>query len=252
MVVLEIRNLSKYFGGLAAIESLDLNVVDSEILGVVGPNGAGKSTLFNVICGFLRPSKGKVLFKGEDISKLDTHEIARRGVGRTFQQTSLFMMSTVFENVLTGFHMNYRVGFWKTFLHTTAARKEEQIARQKSQEVLDFIGLGSQKDVIAQKLPYGNRKICGLATALAANPELLLMDEPMAGMNYAEIATMVKVIGELRARGLTIILVEHNMYAVRNLCDRIVVLNYGRKLAEGVPEEVLRNKEVIEVYIGRG
>jgi branched-chain amino acid transport system ATP-binding protein len=252
VVILEIRELSKYFGGVAAIDNLDLNVLDCEILGIVGPNGAGKSTLFNVISGFLRPSKGRVLFRGEDISKLETHEIARRGVGRTFQQTSLFMMSTVLENVLTGCHRNYRVGLWKTFLHTAAARKEEEVARQKSMEVLDFIGLVSQKNAIAQKLPYGNRKICGLGTALAANPELLLMDEPMAGMNYAEIATMVKIIGELRTRGLTIILVEHNMYAVRNLCDRIVVLNYGRKLAEGVPEEVLRNREVIEVYIGRG
>jgi branched-chain amino acid transport system ATP-binding protein len=235
MAILEIRNLSKYFGGVAAIDNLDLSVANSEILGIVGPNGAGKSTLFNVICGFFRPSKGKVFFKGEDISKLGTNEIARRGVGRTFQQTSLFMMLTVFENVLTGFHMNYRIGFWRTFLHTTAARKEEEVARQKTQEILDVVGLGSQKKVIAQQLPYGSQKISGVGIALAANPELLLMDEPMAGMNY-----------------LTIVLVEHNMHAVRSLCDRIVVLNYGQKLAEGVPEEVLRSKEVIEVYLGGG
>jgi branched-chain amino acid transport system ATP-binding protein len=252
MAILEIRNLSKYFGGVAAIDNLDLSVANSEILGIVGPNGAGKSTLFNVICGFFRPSKGKVFFKGEDISKLGTNEIARRGVGRTFQQTSLFMMLTVFENVLTGFHMNYRIGFWRTFLHTTAARKEEEVARQKTQEILDVVGLGSQKKVIAQQLPYGSQKISGVGIALAANPELLLMDEPMAGMNYAGITTMIKLIGELRGRGLTIVLVEHNMHAVRSLCDRIVVLNYGQKLAEGVPEEVLRSKEVIEVYLGGG
>jgi branched-chain amino acid transport system ATP-binding protein len=251
MALLEIRNLHKYFGGLAAVDALDFDVFNSEIVGLIGPNGAGKTTLFNVICGFHTATSGKVIFNGEEITRLKPHQIAGMGIGRTFQATTLFMEATVFDNVVTGFHKNYNASRWETFLHTPSARKEEDAIRQKAMEILEFMGLASLKGETAQDLPHGHQRVLGICIALATNPTLLLLDEPVTGMNPGETLTMIGLIRQLRDRGIAIVMVEHDMKAVMSLCDRITVLSYGKKIAEGLPEEIRGNKEVIEAYLGR-
>lgn len=250
-MILEVKKLNKYFGGLAAISELDLNVVDTEILGLIGPNGAGKTTLFNVISGFFPLTNGKVTFDGQDITWLRAHEIARLGISRTFQATNLFMRLSVLDNVFTGYHLSYKTNRLKRILRTPIALREEELLRQKATEILEFMGLIPQKDEIAANLPHGHQRILGVCMALATHPKLLLLDEPVTGMNATETQNMINLIKQIRERGITIVLVEHDMKAVMNLCDRIVVLNYGQKIAEGLPEEIRENKEVIEAYLGR-
>jgi branched-chain amino acid transport system ATP-binding protein len=249
-IILEVKKLSKQFGGLDAISQLDLSVVDSEILGLIGPNGAGKSTLINVISGFFPSTRGKVMFDGRDITGLKAHEIARLGISRTFQAPTLFMGISVLDNVFTGYHMAYKTSIWKRLLRSPSALKEEGLLRQRAMEMLEFMGLASLKDELAANLPHGHQRILSVCIALAANPRLLLLDEPVTGMNASEIQTMMDLIRRIRDRGITIIVIEHNMQVVMNLCDRIVVLNYGRKIAEGLPSEIRGNKEVIEAYLG--
>jgi len=251
MALLEIRGLSKYFGGLAALSEVDLDVFESEILGVIGPNGAGKTTLFNVITGLLPPTSGRVRFKGEDITGLRADQIARRGIGRTFQASVLFGQATVFENVFTAFHMHYQQPGWKAFLRAPSARAEEELIRRRVMEVLEFMGLAPLKDELAMNLPHGHQRALGICLALATNPKLLLLDEPVTGMNPVETTTMVELIRKMRDGGTTIVIVEHDMRAIMSLCDRIAVLNYGRKIAEGSPEEIRNNQQVIEAYLGK-
>lgn len=251
MAVLEIRSLSKYFGGLAAVSELDMDVSEAEILGLIGPNGAGKTTLFNLISGFFPVTSGEVRFQGEAIDHLKPHERARLGIGRTFQQSVLFMGSTVFENVFTGFHMSYKTGLVRQFLHTAAARQEQRAVELQTREILDFMGLTHLSEELAANLSHGHQRILSICVALASNPQILLLDEPVTGMNPAETANTIELIRQLRERGRTIVLVEHDMKAVMGLCDRIVVLNYGKKIAEGLPDEIKENKEVIEAYLGR-
>jgi branched-chain amino acid transport system ATP-binding protein len=250
MALLEVRNLSKHFGGLSALSELDLDIFDSEILGVIGPNGAGKSTFFNLVNGFYPPTKGRVKFKGRDIIGLKAHEIARLGIGRSFQISTLFMDLTVFDNVLNGFHMNYKESTWKSFLHTPSALKEVRRAKQRVTEILEFMGLAKSKDQIAHNLPHGHQRILGVCIALVTQPKLLLLDEPLTGMHPEETSTMLNLIKKIQNKGVTIVLVEHNMDAVMRLCDRIVVLNHGKKIAEGRPKEIRDNDEVIEAYLG--
>jgi branched-chain amino acid transport system ATP-binding protein len=250
MALLEIRTLSKYFVGLAALNKLDLDVFDSEMVGLIGPNGAGKSTLFNVICGFYPPSEGNVIFKGKDITGLKSHKIARMGIGRSFQASTLFMKSTVLDNVLTGFHINYKEPVWKSFLHTSSARKEEKILREKAMEILDFTGLASQKDKFAENLSSGYQKTLAISIALSTNPDLLLLDEPVTTLSPDRVEMIMDLVNKVRGSGTTVVVIEHNMKAIMDYCDRIVVMAYGRNIAEGLPNEIRDNRDVIEAYLG--
>jgi len=249
--MLEAIKLTKYFGGLAAVNELNLRVNQGEILGLIGPNGAGKTTFFNVVSGFFPPTNGRVLFEGKDISQLKAHDIAYRGISRTFQASTLFMKLSVLDNVFTGYHKSYRTRFLKRVLHTPSARKEEEGFRQKALETLEFMGMASLKEELAANLPHGYQRTLGIAMALATNPKLLLLDEPATGMNLTEKNAVIDLIRRIRDMGITIILVEHDMKVVMDLCDRIIVLNFGQKIAEGLPEEIKSNREVVEAYLGK-
>src|SRR6266481_1487151 len=249
MPLLEVRDLSKRFGGLAAVSSLNFSVETGEIVGLIGPNGAGKTTCFNLLSGFLSPTSGSVVFAGEDITGRRPHEIVARGLVRTFQLTTLFQDLTARENVLLGLHLHSRMGLRQVLLSRRIFPPDEVAL---SHGVLEFAGLASHADQLARNLPHGYQRVLGIAMALAARPRLLLMDEPVTGMNLMESAQVMSLIKKIRDRGTTILLVEHNMKAVMGTCDRIVVLNFGRKLTEGTPAVVSTTAEVIEAYLGAG
>lgn len=251
MPILELTKLSKSFGKLQAVSDLDLSVTKGNIHGLIGPNGAGKSTVFNLITGFIPSTAGTITFSGEDVTRLPAHQIAQRGVARSFQQTFLFMQSTVLENVMVGFHMASRAGALREFLHTPSARGKDRDCSRQAHEILELMGLRAQRDEIAGNLPHGHQRALGVCIALACNPTLLLMDEPVTGMTPTETEVMVERIRNIRDRGTTIVLVEHSMQVVMNVCDRITVLSYGSRIAEGTPEEIRENRQVIEAYLGK-
>ncbi len=251
MALLELKSVGKNFGKLQAVSNLDFSIDKGEIRSLIGPNGAGKTTVFNIITGTFPATNGRVIFNGQDITKLAPHQIAQLGIVRSFQQAFLFMWSTVLDNVLIGFHMNCRAGALKEFLHTASARKTDREAREKALEIIKFMGLGGLEHFPAGSLPHGHQRALGVSIALACNPTLLLLDEPVTGMNPTETADMVERIRKIRDKGITIILVEHAMKVVMDVSDRITVLNYGQKIAEGLPDEIKENREVIEAYLGR-
>ena len=248
MTILEVRGLSRRFGGLMAVSDLSFSVEEREIRGLIGPNGAGKTTTFNVISGFYPPSTGSVRFRGEEVSGLRTSALAARGLVRTFQATTLFQEMSVLDNVRVGCHLQARTGPLRALFG--ADRRREEAARARADEILDFFGLGARRDDLAMSLPHGLQRTLGVAVAFAAGPRLLLLDEPFTGMNPEETRQMMEVVRRVRARGITILLVEHDMQAVMGLCDRITVLHFGRRLAEGSPAEVRRHPGVLDAYLG--
>jgi branched-chain amino acid transport system ATP-binding protein len=248
-LLLETRGLTRYFGGLAAVDHVDLTVSEGEIVGLIGPNGAGKTTCFNLLSGFIRPTAGTIRFDGDDITRLRPHQVVRRGLVRTFQLTTLFQEMTALENVLLGLHLHSKKGLGQV-LFSRRTYPAEEVARCR--EVLDFAGLSTHADQLARTLPHGHQRALGIAMALAARPRLLLLDEPVTGMNLDESGRVMALVKTIRDRGTTILLVEHNMKAVMGTCERIVVLNFGQKLAEGTPAHVSTNARVIEAYLGAG
>ena len=254
MALLEIRNLTKSFGGLTAIDELSFDVNEGEILAVIGPNGAGKTTLFNLITGMAQPDSGEILLEGEDLVGLRPNQIVSRGIARTFQNVRLFPLMTVRENVLVGMHTRTHSGPIRAILRTPGFRREEKEARQKAEETLGFFGqrlVGYRFDQPAFVLSYANRRRLEIARAMASEPKLLLLDEPTAGMNPMETQELTELIAKLREeRKLTICVIEHDLRVVRRISDRVVVLDYGQKIAEGSYEEVAANERVIEAYLG--
>ena len=250
--MLEIKGLEKNFGGLTAVSNLDILIHTGDIIGLIGPNGAGKTTVFNLITGFIRPTQGEVTMEGHDITAKSPHFIASKGIARTFQATNIFSDFTVLQNIVLGCHLKTRVGFFKTVVHSPGSRRREKEILNQSRAILKLIGLEHLADVKAQNLAHGHKRILGIGIALAADPKLLLLDEPLGGMNGEEVSETIQLINELWQRGITILLIEHNMRAAMSLCKRIVVLNFGRKIAEGSPEEIKENENVIQAYLGSG
>ncbi len=251
-MLLEMQNVGKQFGGLTALSDMSFQVDEGEIFGIIGPNGAGKTTLFNLMTGIYQPSSGDIIFDGISVKGNKPHQIIDRGMARTFQNIRLFGGMTVLENVLIGRHDRLKSGFLTSVLHTKSQREEEAAAEEKAREVLSFVGLEKDADRPATELPYGKQRKLEIARALASDPKLILLDEPAAGMNDSETAALTKLIHKIRENyKTTIILIEHDMHLVMTLCDRLIVVNFGEKLAEGTPEQIRNNPAVVEAYLGK-
>jgi branched-chain amino acid transport system ATP-binding protein len=248
---LEVKGLTKKFGGLTAVNNLDVTVNKGEIVGLIGPNGAGKTTTFNLITSVVLPTKGKILFNNEDITYCKSHSIARKGVGRTFQLNPLFGDFDVLQNVSTAFHIPDTSNLFDFYFNTRKHRYNKEKILEKSHEIIKLVGLEKVEKVLAKNLPHGNQKMLGIARALAINPKILLLDEPIAGMNPDEVDSILKAINKIRAQGVTVLVIEHNMLMM-NICDRVVVMSFGQKIAEGTPQEIRDNEEVQTAYFGGG
>ncbi|MDR7869553.1 MAG: ABC transporter ATP-binding protein [Tissierellaceae bacterium] len=250
--ILKVENVTQRFGGLTAVNGVNMEVKSGEIIGIIGPNGAGKTTFFNDITGVYSPTEGKILLNDKDITGMKPFEITQLGMARTFQNIRLFYRMTVLENVMVGMHSRTKSNLIDSTLKTKAHRETEKEAEKRALEVLELTGLADYRYNYATSLPYGLQRRLEIARAMATNPSILLFDEPAAGMNEQETSDLMAFIRDLKGYGYTIILIEHDMRLVMNICERIYVLDHGNLIAEGIPSEIKANPRVIEAYLGKG